>query len=205
MHHHFLKTLISQFFQVSNNKNKIPIVQSSNKKPKFFNWQEQRKLKREKQQHEEDQQTLTNIESAIPQSNIGFKMLRQMGYTPGSALGKEGSGRAEPVGLEIRRGRAGLGREDPKKDKMRKEEMKVSRKRVKEEELMAEFGCRLKEHWRSRRVVVNFHKAKAALAQLENKEVVEEEKKDDDDGGNEEEEEEEEITEEVFFLNYYLF
>uniref|UniRef100_A0A5B7BHC7 Putative G patch domain-containing protein 11 n=1 Tax=Davidia involucrata TaxID=16924 RepID=A0A5B7BHC7_DAVIN len=179
--------------KVSNSKTLIP--QPPSKKPKTLNWQEQRILKRQQKQAEEDQQTLVNLESAIPQSNIGFKMLKQMGYTPGAALGKEGSGLAEPVGLEIRRSRAGIGREDPRKEKIRREEENFERMRRKEEGLMAEFECRQKEQWRSRRVVVNFHKAKAALAQLENKEVVEEEKNDED-SENEEEEEEEEITEE---------
>ncbi|PON81039.1 G-patch domain containing protein [Trema orientale] len=101
-------------------------VQSSKKKKKAktLNWQEQRKLERERKQEEEDEQTLARIDAPIPQSNVGFKLLKQMGYTPGSALGKEGSGRAEPVGLEIRRSRAGIGREDPRKEKRKREEMK---------------------------------------------------------------------------------
>ncbi|PON52228.1 G-patch domain containing protein [Parasponia andersonii] len=103
-------------------------VQSSKKKKKkkakTLNWQEQRKLERERKQEEEDEQTLARIDAPIPQSNVGFKLLKQMGYTPGSALGKEGSGRAEPVGLEIRRSRAGIGREDPRKEKRKREEMK---------------------------------------------------------------------------------
>lgn len=121
-----------------------------------------------------------------------------MGYTPGSALGKEGSGIAEPVGIEIRRGRGGLGREDPETEKMKREEKRVFRERVNEQELMAEFGSRQKEQWRSKRVVINFKKGKAALDQLENKEVVVEEKEEGDEkDGDEEEEEEEVITEEV--------
>ena len=128
-------------------------------------------------------------------------MLKQMGYTPGSALGKEGSGRAEPVGLEIRRTRAGIGREDPIKEKMRREEAWTEKKRKNEAALMAEFGCRQKSQWQSRRVVVNFKKAKGALDQLENKEIVEPKKKEDEDSEEgEEEEEEEEITEEVCFF-----
>ncbi|KAL6958905.1 hypothetical protein U1Q18_040250 [Sarracenia purpurea var. burkii] len=183
----------SQKFQDSTNTTQIS--QSSNKKPKILNWQEQRKLKRDQKQAEEDQQTLANLESAIPQSNIGFKLLKQMGYTPGSALGKEGSGRAEPVGLEIRRTRAGIGREDPRKEKRKREEERVERKKRNVEELIVDFGFRQKEQWRSRRVVVNFHKAKAALEQLENKEVITEAEKDEEDDENEEEEEEV-ITEE---------
>ena len=142
---------------------------------------------------------MANIEAPIPQSNIGFRLLKQMGYTPGAALGKEGSGRAEPVGLEIRRSRAGIGREDPVKEKRKREEIMADKMRRKEESLMEEFGTRQKSQWKSRRVVVNFKKAKAALDQLENKEVVEPKKnEDEEEEGDQEEEEEEEITIEVY-------
>lgn len=174
---------------------------SSSKKSKAQNWQEQRKLKRERKQIEEDMQTLENLGSAIPQSNIGFKLLKQMGYTPGSALGKEGSGRAEPVALEIRRGRAGIGKEDVKVEKMRREKENDEGKKRKEQELMEDFGSRQKERWKGRRIVVNFRKAEAVLAQLENRDIVEVEKKGEEDEEKEEEEEEEEITEEVHLLD----
>ncbi|KAG6743806.1 hypothetical protein POTOM_052508 [Populus tomentosa] len=177
-----------------------PTFQSFNKKSKNISWQEQRRLEREKKQQEEDEQTMARIEAPIPPSNIGFKLLKQMGYTPGSALGKEGSGRAEPVGIQIRRTRVGIGREEPHKEKRKREEIEAERNRMKERDLMEEFGSRQKSQWRSRRVVVNFMKAKAALDQLENKEVVEPKKNEDEEDGEQDEEEEEEITEEVDFL-----
>ena len=72
-------------------------------------------------------------------------------------------------------------------------------KRKNEAALMAEFGCRQKSQWQSRRVVVNFKKAKGALDQLENKEIVEPNKKEDEEDKEGDEEEEEDITEEVCF------
>ncbi|CAL5376302.1 unnamed protein product [Camellia sinensis] len=69
------------------------------------------------------------------------------------------------------------------------EEERMEWEKGKGEELMEDFGCRHKEQWRSRRIVVNYHKAKAALEQLENKEVVAEADKDEEDAENEEEEE----------------
>lgn len=161
---------------------------------KTLSWQERRKREREIKQQEEDEQTLAKVEVPIPQSNIGFKLLKQMGYTPGSALGKQGLGMAEPVGLEIRRSRAGIGLEDIHKEKRKKEEISIDGKRRKEEALMEEFGSRQKSRWQSKRVIINFNKAKAALDQLENREVVEPQKDEDDAEG---EDEEEEITEEV--------
>lgn len=172
-------------------------VQSSKKKMKFLNRQERRKLEIERKQQEEDEQTLAKIEAPIPESNIGFKLLKQMGYMPGSALGKEGSGKAEPVGLEIRRSRAGIGREDPHKEKKKQEEIRSEKKRRNEESLMEDFGSRQKLQWRSRRIYINFQKAKAALDQLENKEFPEAKKNEEEEEGEQDEEEEEEITEEV--------
>lgn len=182
------------------NKND-PLVNSSKSKLKTLNWQERRKIERERKQQVEDEQTIAKVEAPIPQSNIGFKMLKQMGYTPGSALGKQGSGRAEPVGIEIRRSRAGIGLEDPHKEKRKKEEIMYEKKRRNEQDLMEEFGTRLKSRWQSRRIIVNFNKAKAALDQLENREVEEPPKNEDDAEG--EEEEEEEITEEVCNVIYF--
>ncbi|THG03611.1 hypothetical protein TEA_006956 [Camellia sinensis var. sinensis] len=73
--------------------------------------------------------------------------------------------------------------------------------RGKEEALMEDFGCRHKEQWRSRKIVVNYHRANAAFEQLENKEVVAEAEKDEEDAENEEEEEEI-IAEEELVIKY---
>ncbi|KAG8371872.1 hypothetical protein BUALT_Bualt12G0008100 [Buddleja alternifolia] len=202
----FIPPELSQSSSKKGSSGKLVVLNSSDKKPKAPNWQEQRKLKRERSQIEEDKQTLENLGSAIPQSNIGFKLLKQMGYTPGSALGKEGSGRAEPVGVEIRRGRAGIGKEDPKVEKMRREMENAERNKRNVEELMEDFGSRQKERWKGKRIIVNFHKAEAALAQLENRGVVEVEKKEqeDEEKEKEEEEEEEEIITEEDLLNILL-
>ncbi|RRT74594.1 hypothetical protein B296_00032191 [Ensete ventricosum] len=163
--------------------------------PKGLSWQEQRRLERERKQREEDERTRASLESAIPVSNVGFRMLKMMGYKPGSALGKDGGGRAEPVGLQIRRSRAGIGVEE---DAVRKERAAEERKRRREEDMVAEFGSRQKTHWRSRRIVGDYRKAEAALAQLEKREVIEPPKDDAEEEKPEEEEEEEEvITEEL--------
>ncbi|KAJ2711719.1 squalene synthetase-like protein, partial [Coemansia spiralis] len=45
----------------------------------------------------------------VSASNIGHKMLQQMGWTPGTGLGAEEKGRAAPVDAMIRAGRRGLG------------------------------------------------------------------------------------------------
>ncbi|KAM7272131.1 hypothetical protein ACFE04_031345 [Oxalis oulophora] len=190
------ETTVTKSSKIPFNKKETLVIESSKKKFKAMNWQEKRKLERAKKQQKEDEQTLVNIEAPISQSNIGFKLLKQMGYTPGTSLGKEGtSGRVEPVGIDIRRSRAGIGTEGHLKEKRKWEEIEAELMKRNEETLMEDFGYRQKLTWRSRRVVVNFRKAKGALDQLENREVVPE-KVEDEDGKQEDGEEEEEITEE---------
>ncbi|KAK6941901.1 G-patch domain [Dillenia turbinata] len=111
-----------------------------------------------------------------------------MGYNPGSALGKEGPGRAKPVGLEIQGSCAGIGSDDAHKEKKRKVEIKSERKR-KEETLMEDFARRQKSQWHSPRVVANFSKAKGALDQLEGKEFAKPMKNEDGEEDGQEEEE----------------
>nr|CAD1825361.1 unnamed protein product [Ananas comosus var. bracteatus] len=143
-----------------------------------------------------------------PETNVGFKLLRRMGFSPGSALGKDGAGRAEPVALEIRRSRAGIGAASPAEEAARRGREAAERTRRMEEEMAAEFGSRQRRQWRTRRVVADYRKADAALAQLENREIVEEPLPTEDADANmkaegtavaaaEEEEEEEKEEEEV--------
>lgn len=191
--------ILPQHSSSSSSSKKKPLVRTQTpqmpkpKLPKGLNWQERRKLERAHMQREEDERTLAGLELAIPESNIGFKMLKNMGYNPGSALGKGGIGRSEPVGLDIRRSREGIGTREVVK---RMERVKEERKRKNVEELMEEFGSRKKSQWRSKRIMWDYKKAEAALAQLENREVVEPEKDDENQEEAKEEEEEEEITEE---------
>lgn len=130
-------------------------------------------IEKERKQREEDEHTMARLEAAIPESNIGFRMLRKMGYEPGKALGKDGFGMAVPVGLDIRRSRAGIGRETPEEAAERKEREAAERFRVCEEEMMADFGSRRRTLWREKKVASDYRKAEAALAQLENIEILE--------------------------------
>ncbi|KAJ4885076.1 TBCC domain-containing protein 1 [Raphanus sativus] len=196
----FIPPELTQKSKRKESEKKSVAVEASRKKLKNLPWHERRRLEKERKQIEEDAQTLARIEDTpIGESNVGFKLLKQMGYKPGSALGKGGSGRAEPVTVDIRRSRAGVGREDPHKEKRKREEVEKENEKRKVEEMLEDFGDRQKSQWRNKRVVINFRKAKAALDQLENVEVVPEKKKEGDEDGKadeEEEEEEEVITEE---------
>ncbi|KAG2579854.1 hypothetical protein PVAP13_6NG315300 [Panicum virgatum] len=126
---------------------------------------------RERKQREEDARTMAGLAEAIPESNVGFRMLKQMGYDPGAR------GAAEPVGIEVRRSRAGLGAEPAVAPAPAPAPTEKTREA------------------RGRRVVWDFRKAEAALAQLENREV-EPPAPEGEDKDKEADEEEEVITEE---------
>ncbi|KAJ4758751.1 G patch domain-containing protein 11 [Rhynchospora pubera] len=162
-------------------------------KTKKMSWKEQRELDRVRKQREEDERTKASLEKAIPDSNVGFKLLQRMGYKPGSAIGKDNSGPTEPIGVGIRRSRAGLGVEE---EKARKEEEDLERKRRKAEEVKEEFEEHQRARWKGRQLKSHFHKAEAALVQLDKREVVPEAKNEDSDEAEKEEEEEQIITEE---------
>uniref|UniRef100_N1R0M2 Coiled-coil domain-containing protein 75 n=1 Tax=Aegilops tauschii TaxID=37682 RepID=N1R0M2_AEGTA len=182
-----------------------PPARGQAKRAKGLPWKERRRKERERIQREEDARTLAGMAEAIPESNVGFKMLKQMGYDPAA----RGAG-TEPVGIEIRRSRAGLGAEPDasvallpqlSEPKTREEE---ERDRKREEEMVAELRSRKSTQWKGRRLVWDYRKAEAALAQLENREVEppapdgEEEEKGED-------EEEEVITEEDCKLSIRVY
>jgi len=51
------------------------------------------------------------LNEAIGDSNKGFALLQKMGYKPGMAIGKSGTGCVEPVPIALKSDRSGLGRE----------------------------------------------------------------------------------------------
>lgn len=57
------------------------------------------------------------LSTAISSDNKGFTLLQKMGYKPGMVIGKKGTGMAEPVPIEIKTDRGGLGREAENKRK----------------------------------------------------------------------------------------
>eukprot|EP00249_Psilotum_nudum_P020356 c27666_g1_i1 orf=75-917(+) len=134
-------------------------------------WQGKRQLKRAQQQQVEDEHRSEGMSSSIPCTNIGFRMLQQMGYTPGNALGKHGQGCLEPVNVEIKRSRTGLGRDGVERaEKVLREKAKrlqVEMSRRKQEELKLSFQEKRRMSWQGRKIISDYHMARATLSQLE--------------------------------------
>ncbi|XP_046387485.1 G patch domain-containing protein 11 [Ischnura elegans] len=74
------------------------------------------------------------LREAISTDNKGFALLQKMGYKPGNALGKSGKGLVEPVSIEVKSGRGGLGRETAMKEVAEAKSHAIQRWRLKRKE-----------------------------------------------------------------------
>lgn len=70
-----------------------------------------RRAKRQKQSPSGAHATATNaaLATPLPPENKGFQLLARMGYAPGAAIGKTGAGLTEPVAVEMKPNRLGIG------------------------------------------------------------------------------------------------
>ncbi|CAM6127028.1 unnamed protein product [Calypogeia fissa] len=154
----------------------VPVVQVNGKlsvdaKSKPPGKEKRKVVVQEQKKKTEDEHRKEGLGSAIPSSNIGFKMLQQMGYNPGTALGKHGQGLLEPVNIDLKRSKKGLGRDVADKEeqlvKAKKAEVEAMRNRQKEKALRADFQGRRRDSWHSRKIKSDYRKACATLLQLE--------------------------------------
>ncbi|XP_053975680.1 G patch domain-containing protein 11 [Hylaeus volcanicus] len=58
----------------------------------------------------EQQKREEGLSSAITSTNKGFELLMKMGYKPGHGIGKTESGITEPIGVEVKLNRHGIGK-----------------------------------------------------------------------------------------------
>lgn len=162
------------------------------------------------------------LSSALDSSNKGFAMLQKMGFKQGMGLGKEGTGRAEPIPLTIKADRGGLGREMLlKRQREVKEALKheMAKKRMKTEEKQRDsFRRHMSGKFAERQTSSDLYKSQKACEQLDKSKDLpcvekwfwpEEKTKEDDDeeeDKEEEDDEEEELepSEKLVHLTMYL-
>ncbi|KAF2682715.1 G-patch-domain-containing protein [Lentithecium fluviatile CBS 122367] len=77
-----------------------------------------------------------SLATALPETNKGFKMMAKFGFKQGDTLGKSETAQKEPIQIEIKEGRAGIGVESEKKRKYQEmwDQARREAKRAKEEE-----------------------------------------------------------------------
>lgn len=109
------------------------------------------------------------MKEAIPVQNKGFAMLRKMGYNPGEGLGKAGEGRTEPVPVELKADRGGLGREAAIKEIVSRKLTMLARKISNQSSTssLAEFRNRMKDQATQRLVAADLRKSQRMCENLD--------------------------------------
>ncbi|XP_050538175.1 angiogenic factor with G patch and FHA domains 1 isoform X2 [Daktulosphaira vitifoliae] len=77
--------------------------------PKGYKDRAEKRRKTVGSQNANEKTEVACVSQPIPTKNKGFKLLENMGWTPGKSLGANNSGIKEPIGLDIRDEKMGLG------------------------------------------------------------------------------------------------
>ncbi|XP_014676304.1 PREDICTED: G patch domain-containing protein 11-like [Priapulus caudatus] len=132
-------------------------------------------VKSKKQQEREMRDS--GLSKAITQDNKGFALLQKMGYQPGMALGRDASkGRLEPVGIQIKAGRGGLGQETAIKERqVEVETMRASwkgKRKMMDQNLKEEFMKKQRGKLEDRDIERDLKQSQLVCYQLDEREEV---------------------------------
>ncbi|KAK2531583.1 Gpatch11 [Columba guinea] len=161
------------------------------------------------------------LKSALGSENKGFALLQKMGYKSGQALGKSGEGIVEPIPLNIKTGRSGLGHEELKKrkaeEKLENYRQKLHMKIQANEQAADQFRIRFKNKQEERKMEGDLRKSQRACQQLDAQKAIdvpkeawywlepeEEDKKDEEDKEDECTSSELSVSEKLHILTAYL-
>lgn len=118
----------------------------------------------------------TALMTSLDTSNKGFQMMAKLGYKAGSGLGKGASGRIEPIQLNMKEDKGGVGMENEKKRKFREEVEKTKKRAKAEEGQKLDYREQMRLEKEERRTESQFKAAQRAVENIECK--IEEEKED---------------------------
>ncbi|KAM3932427.1 G patch domain-containing protein 11 [Leptodactylus fuscus] len=111
------------------------------------------------------------LNEALSNENKGFALLQKMGYKKGQALGKKGEGIVEPIPLNIKTGRSGIGHEEMKKRKA-EEDLKNFRQKIQmrqqaEERTADDFRLRMRSKKEEQKLEGDLRRSQRACLQLD--------------------------------------
>ncbi|XP_018595588.2 G patch domain-containing protein 11 isoform X3 [Scleropages formosus] len=184
----------------------------------------QNRQKTYKEQEQESRET--KLQSSISNENKGFALLAKMGYKAGQGLGKDGAGRVEPIPLNIKSDRGGIGMEEVKKRKA-EEKLECYRQKVRvqqqaEKQSLEDYRVRMRTEREERQTEGDLRRSQRVCEQLDSKKGItvpredwywpdlktESNDDDDDDDDSAEEEDDEQLQlsslEKLHILTSYL-
>lgn len=118
----------------------------------------------------EAQRREEGLQEAIGADNKGFALLQKMGYKPGSGIGKSGTGSVDPIPLNLKTDRKGLGRAaaiEELKESKRLFRAKRQGSAKCEEVSVDQFRARMKQKSDQRLTDIDLFKSQKACHQLD--------------------------------------
>uniref|UniRef100_A0A3Q0RG50 G patch domain-containing protein 11 n=1 Tax=Amphilophus citrinellus TaxID=61819 RepID=A0A3Q0RG50_AMPCI len=116
------------------------------------------------------------LQSSLSNENKGFALLQKMGYKAGQGLGKEGAGRVDPIPLNIKTDRGGIGMEEMKKRKAEEElehyRQKVRAKQQNETKSLEDFRSRVRTEREERKIDGDLRRSQRACEQLDSQKGI---------------------------------
>jgi len=116
------------------------------------------------------------LNTALDESNKGYGLLMKMGYKSGMGLGKKEQGRSEPIKVEIKEGRKGLGKDaEEQRHKQRKIEaniIRAKRRKIMQANLQEDFQKRMRSKALERQIENDVKKSKIACKDLDTKKNI---------------------------------
>ncbi|KAG5830990.1 G patch domain-containing protein 11 isoform X1 [Anguilla rostrata] len=135
---------------------------------------EKNRQKTYKEQEQESREAL--LHNSISNENRGFAMLQKMGYKAGQGLGKDGAGRVEPIPLNIKTDRGGIGIEEVKKrkaeEKLEHYRRKVQVKQHVEKQSLEDYRARMKIEREERQAEGDLRRSQRACEQLDSQKHI---------------------------------
>ena len=127
------------------------------------------KVKSYKQLQEDIRET--GLKTQISSDNLGFKLMAKMGYKKGQGLGKNNTGRIEPISVKLKSNRGGLGkeaREKERKERKMKAQLAAMKARQKAGEILQEdFRFRMRNQFKSKTFTRDLYKSQKVCHTLD--------------------------------------
>ncbi|XP_013397470.2 G patch domain-containing protein 11-like [Lingula anatina] len=100
-----------------------------------------------------------------------------MGYKPGAGIGKKGDGRANPIPIEVKADRSGLGRSSEMKRKQAESQalqaLMLQKRMRQEKEIQGNFRTRMSSKVADRHIESDLHKSQKVCEQLDSEKGLE--------------------------------
>ncbi|XP_005103362.1 G patch domain-containing protein 11 isoform X2 [Aplysia californica] len=110
------------------------------------------------------------LQTSLSSDNKGFALLQKMGYKPGMGIGKQEKGRVDPVSIEVKADRGGLGRDTERKRKVAEMDRWRAKRQKTEETRTSSFLHRMSDRYSERNAERDLRTAQKACLQLDQQE-----------------------------------